>query len=53
MAKGNREIVILECTETKERTYSTTRNKKKNPNKLQVKKYNPKVRRHTLYKEAK
>jgi large subunit ribosomal protein L33 len=53
MAKGNREIVTLECTETGQRTYTTMRNKKKNPNKLQIKKYNPKVRRHTLYKEVK
>jgi large subunit ribosomal protein L33 len=53
MAKGAREIIILECTETKLRHYTTTRNKKKNPNKLQLKKYNPKLRRYTLYKEAK
>ncbi|MDP8224593.1 MAG: 50S ribosomal protein L33 [Candidatus Lernaella stagnicola] len=50
---GNRDIVILECTESKHRHYTTTRNKKKNPTKLQIKKYNPVLRRHTLYKEVK
>jgi large subunit ribosomal protein L33 len=50
---GNRDIVILECTESKLRHYTTTRNKKKNPNKLQLKKYNPTLRKHTVYKEVK
>jgi large subunit ribosomal protein L33 len=53
MAKSNREIVTLESTESKERTYTTTRNKKKSPNKLQLKKYDPKLRRHVMYKEVK
>ena len=50
---GNRDVVTLECTETKLRHYTTTRNKKKNPNKLRIKKYNPVLRRHTVYKEVK
>lgn len=53
MAKSNREIVTLECEETKLRHYTTTRNKKKNPTKLRLKKYNPVLRKHTWYKEAK
>ena len=33
-----REIVTLECTETKDRNYTTTKNKKKTPNRLELKK---------------
>lgn len=33
--------------------YTTTKNKKNTPNKLEFKKYDPKARKHVLYKEAK
>ncbi len=33
--------------------YTTTKNKKTTPNKLEFKKYDPVVRKHVLYKEAK
>jgi large subunit ribosomal protein L33 len=33
--------------------YTTTKNKRKTPDKLQFKKYDPVVRKHVLYKEAK
>jgi len=33
--------------------YTTTKNKKTTPNKLEMKKYDPVVRKHVLYKEAK
>lgn len=33
--------------------YTTTKNKKTTPNKLELKKYDPVVRKHVLYKEAK
>lgn len=33
--------------------YTTTKNKKTTPNKLELKKYDPVIRRHVLYKEAK
>ena len=48
-----REIVTLQCTETGERTYSTTKNKTNTPGRLEKKKFNPKVRRHSLYRETK
>lgn len=33
--------------------YTTTKNKRTTPDKLQFKKYDPVVRKHVLYKEAK
>ncbi|CAK0778754.1 50S ribosomal subunit protein L33 [Gammaproteobacteria bacterium] len=33
--------------------YTTTKNKKTTPNKLEFKKYDPVVRKHVLYKESK
>ena len=55
-----REIVTIECTEARKEgkapsRYMTTRNKKspKTPNRLEKKKYNPNLRRHTLHREIK
>ena len=33
--------------------YTTTKNKKLHPEKVEVKKYDPKVRKHVIYKEGK
>ncbi len=33
--------------------YTTTKNKKNTPEKMEVKKYDPVVRKHVMYKEAK
>ncbi len=53
-----REIVILECTEARKEgkppsRYVTTRNKKTQTERLELKKYNPALRRHTLHREIK
>ena len=53
-----REIVTLECSEARGEgkspsRYTTTRNKKLKTEKLQMRKYNPALRRHTLHKEIK
>ncbi len=42
----------LVCTETGERTYITQKNKINSNEKIQLKKYNPKLRKHTVYKEV-
>ena len=55
MAKKSKEArvyVILECKETGQRNYMTEKNTKKGY-KLELKKYNPKLRRHTVHKERK
>jgi len=53
-----REIVTLECTEARKEgkspsRYTTTRNKKLKTDKVEKKKYNPALRRHTLHREIK
>lgn len=50
--KGNRMLIGLECTETGRRTYVTEKNKINTPDKLQIKKYNPILRKHTIHKEV-
>jgi len=47
-----REIVTLQCSECKRRNYTTTRNKKKNTTKIELKKYCPFDRKHTIHKEV-
>ncbi|MEN8179069.1 MAG: 50S ribosomal protein L33 [Pseudomonadota bacterium] len=33
--------------------YTTTKNKRNQPGKMQIKKFDPKARKHVMYKEAK
>jgi len=50
--KENRIIVTLRSTESPY-TYTTTKNKSKTPGRMQLRKYDPVVRRHVLFKESK
>ena len=58
-AKCNRVQVILECTEMKDSgqpgtsRYITTKNRKNSPERLELKKYNPILKKMTLHKEIK
>lgn len=47
------EQILFECTVCKNRNYSTTKNKKKNPDKLERKKFCTTCRKHTPHKEIK
>ena len=57
--KGNRVQVILECTEQKNTNvpgpsrYITEKNKKNNPERLELKKFNPNLKKVTVHKEIK
>jgi large subunit ribosomal protein L33 len=57
--KGNRIQVILECTEQKTSgvpgmsRYVTTKNRKNTTARMELKKYNPFMRKHTVHKEIK
>ncbi|OJJ21634.1 50S ribosomal protein L33 [marine bacterium AO1-C] len=57
--KGNRVQVILECTEHKKSgmpgmsRYITTKNRKNTTQRLEMKKYNPVLKKHTIHKEIK
>ena len=48
-----RDIITLECTECKRRNYTTTKNKRLHPNRLEFKKYCRWDKKHTLHKETK
>ena len=57
--KGNRVQVILECTEQKDSgkpgtsRYISTKNKKNSPERLELKKFNPILKKYTIHKEIK
>ncbi len=58
-SKGNRNLIILECTEHKESglagtsRYVTQKNRKNTPGRMELKKYNPIMRKMTLHREIK
>ncbi len=45
--------ITLECTECKQRNYDTTKNKKNDPDRIELKKYCRFCKKHTVHKEAK
>ena len=53
MAKGGREKITLESTAGTGHFYTTTKNKKTTPGKLEFLKYDPMARKHVAYKEVK
>lgn len=58
-AKGNRIQIILECTEHKASgmagmsRYVTQKNRKNNPDRMEIKKFNPVLKKYTIHKEIK
>ncbi|HRG31794.1 MAG: 50S ribosomal protein L33 [Saprospiraceae bacterium] len=58
-SKGNRQQIILECTEHKASgspgtsRYITEKNRKNTPDRLELKKFNPILRKYTVHKEIK
>ena len=48
-----REKLIFKCTECGEENYLTSKNKKANPDKLEIKKYCPRCKKQTLHREVK
>jgi large subunit ribosomal protein L33 len=52
VARGNRDLVILECTACKHRNYTTTKNKRNHPERVEYKKYCPFCNQHTVHKET-
>ncbi len=45
--------ITLACTECKQRNYNTMKNKKNDPDRLEMNKYCRFCRKHTLHKETK
>lgn len=53
MAKSDvRVIVNMECPECKRRNYATTKNKRTQKERIELKKYCPGCREHTMHKET-
>ena len=53
MAKGAREKIKLESTAGTGHFYTTTKNKRTKPEKMEIMKFDPKARKHMAYKETK
>jgi large subunit ribosomal protein L33 len=53
MAKGAREKIKLESSAGSGHFYTTSKNKRTMTQKMEIKKFDPKVRKHVMYKEAK
>ena len=48
-----REMVTLQCTECKEKNYTTTKNRKTTTDRLEFKKFCPRCRKHQAHREVK
>ena len=48
-----RDIITLACVDCKNRNYTTTKNKKTTPDKLELKKFCSTCRKHTAHRETK
>ncbi len=54
MAKKDvRMTITLACTVCKERNYTSQKNRRNDPNRLELNKYCPRCRKHTQHKEQK
>jgi large subunit ribosomal protein L33 len=53
MAKGAREKIKLESSAGTGHFYTTSKNKRTSPDKLELMKFDPVARKHVAYKEAK
>jgi large subunit ribosomal protein L33 len=51
--KQDRVIIYLACTECKERNYTSSKNKRNDPGRLELQKFCPRCRLHRLHRETK
>ncbi|NLJ98073.1 MAG: 50S ribosomal protein L33 [Tissierellia bacterium] len=47
-----RDRIILACTDCKQRNYTSTKNKRKNTERIELKKYCKFCKTHTIHKET-
>ncbi len=50
--KEDRQIITLACTECRERNYTTTKNRRNDPDRLQLNKFCPRCRVHRSHREV-
>ena len=46
-------VITLECTECRERNYVSEKNRRNDPNRIELQKYCPRCRKHQLHRETK
>lgn len=51
--KGVRPVITLECTKCKERNYTTEKNRRNDPGRIELKKYCKHCKTHTMHRETK
>jgi large subunit ribosomal protein L33 len=51
--KQDRIIIYLACTECKERNYTSSKNKRNDPTRMELQKFCPRCRIHRLHRETK
>lgn len=47
-----RVIITLACTESGDRNYTTTKNKRTNPERIELRKYSPRLKKYTIHRET-
>ena len=52
-AKGGSAIITLQCPDCKERNYTTLKNRRNDPDRLELRKFCHRCRGHTLHRETK
>jgi large subunit ribosomal protein L33 len=51
--KADRIVITLACTECKERNYTSSKNKRNDPARLEINKFCPRCRVHRQHRETK
>lgn len=49
---GSRVKIVLACTEGKQRNYNTMKNKRNDPDRIEMRKYCRFCKKHTVHKET-
>ena len=50
--KEDRSVITLACSDCRERNYATTKNRRNDSDRLELKKFCPRCRQHRLHKEV-
>jgi large subunit ribosomal protein L33 len=52
-AKGGSSIITLQCSDCKERNYTTVKNRRNDPDRLELRKFCRRCRQHKQHRETK
>ena len=47
-----RMVITLGCTECRERTYTSSKNRRNDPSRIELRKFCPRCRNHVLHREV-